>query len=834
MCPRCRAVYSAQLERCPGDGERLVDEQRHPLIGQTIDRYKIVEALGQGAMGVVYRATHVVLPREYAIKVLYRDLAANQTLIERFRREAQAVSTMAHPNIVSVADFVTLPNGLTFIVMELVHGRTLEQAIQAEAPFSPARAARITRQIAAGLGEAHRLGFVHRDIKPSNIMLGDAMGGEPVKILDFGVVGLGAAGFETRLTAIGHIIGTPTYMAPEQVHDPQVGPAADLYALGVLLFEMLSGEPPFTGVDRTQVFIKHISEPPPRLPPSGGLEDVAYWLLEKKPARRPKSAEDLIAGIDRLGFGPEKRPARDASQRPTEPRAASLARPRRDEDATEIPSFDVDTFRPEDQLGVEVRSMFDRDTDAISRADVAPSLLAAEPRAGGSKTDARGHGAAPIAPARSEPRGNGAAPSPPTAEPHPFDDTVPRVVVQRSEAQMTPRGGVRSGPSTRETEPSVEARPSARAAAAPRTSASVPARASTSQPARSSARVVDDPFAALGPTPSLPDWPAWDPDGSYDARVPAHEHAETAPMRARSTGRSPGIVDPSSTAAMMRAPDLGLETDRAPVPTERELSDDLVLFEPELPPGQVTDKHRLDDGPTQVDFDAGLSLSGGDQLVIPVTDEVSSPGAQSPETKITDPELASLGTSEVPDEVFDRLDLSTAVDLEAPAIMELEAAGRRLDHAEPGDPTHVDLEDPGATPRLDDALGAHGPAALKALDIPRVDSGVLRALEGVRSQDQTSTVQDFGAHSSRTALEERVPVPSATAPLVSQVASTLPLDAKVPASLEVKRSGPSGGTLFVVLVTGLVLLGFLLVAVWLWSTSGDPIPIPTTTPAVPS
>src|SRR5262249_28929388 len=177
-----------------------------------------------------------------------------------------------HPNIVTVADFVTTSNGMTFIVMELVAGRTLDVAIGREAPFQVVRAARIGRQIAAGLGEAHRMGFVHRDVKPSNIMLTETSGQELVKILDFGVVGLGAMPMSTRLTAIGHIIGTPTYMAPEQVHDPGVGPAADLYALGVILFEMLAGEPPFTGPGRTEVFIKHISELPPPLPPSDGLE----------------------------------------------------------------------------------------------------------------------------------------------------------------------------------------------------------------------------------------------------------------------------------------------------------------------------------------------------------------------------------------------------------------------------------------------------------------------------------------------------------------------------------------------------------------------------------
>jgi serine/threonine protein kinase len=326
-----------------------LDESSYPLIGETLDRYRVVQAIGEGAMGCVYRAKHTVLPREYAIKVLFRDMATNVTLVERFRREAQSVSTIAHPNIVSVLDFVTTQNGVTFIVMELVEGRTLDQAISAEAPFTLARTALIARQIAAGLGEAHRMGFVHRDVKPSNIMLTGAPGADVVKILDFGVVGIAQAPLETRLTAVGHIIGTPTYMAPEQVSDPAVGPGADLYALGVIMFEMLAGEPPFQGPGRTEVFVKHISEPPPALPPSDGLELVVAWLLEKRPEQRPRSAEDVVRSIDGLGLAKRAdAPAHDhgAAQEPitdnTMPRElVQRALNDTDPNAADVPDADV-------------------------------------------------------------------------------------------------------------------------------------------------------------------------------------------------------------------------------------------------------------------------------------------------------------------------------------------------------------------------------------------------------------------------------------------------------------------------------------------------------------
>jgi serine/threonine protein kinase len=374
VCPRCRSIYSSQVERCPSDGERVGEEKNYPLVGETLDRYRIVAPIGEGAMGCVYRATHTVLPREYAIKVLFRDFAGNATQIERFRREAQAASTMSHANIVSVADFVSLPNGIAFIVMELVAGRTLERAIQSEAPFAAKRTAHIARQLAAGLGEAHRMGFVHRDVKPSNIMLTPSSKGEAVKILDFGVVGIGAAPIASRLTGIGHIIGTPTYMAPEQVHDPGVGPQADLYALGVIMFEMLAGEPPFTGVDRTEVFIKHISEPPPKLPPCEGLETLIPWLLEKQPDKRPKRADDVIRALDRLGLDEPQKPSNEMTLRPA-PKRNDLAErpPVREVSGTDL---DTDSAIPGDIVRKELA---DTDPERIakknpSQEDLFPSL----------------------------------------------------------------------------------------------------------------------------------------------------------------------------------------------------------------------------------------------------------------------------------------------------------------------------------------------------------------------------------------------------------------------------------------------------------------------------
>jgi serine/threonine protein kinase len=303
ICPRCSSVYAAHVARCGLDNELLVEGPQDPLVGKTLDRYLIVERLGAGGMGCVYRATHTIIDREYAIKVLYGDFACDDKFRARFQREAQSVSKIRHPNVVTVEDFGTTSTGLTFLAMEMVRGRTLEEVIEKEAPISPARTAHIVRQVASGLGAAHQLGFVHRDVKPANVMLTRVDGVEWVKILDFGAVNLRAVPLDQRLTSIGHIIGTPTYMAPEQTQDPNVEATADLYAMGVMMHEMLTGQPPFTGQGRAEVLVKHITEAPPPTPPSRGLEVLTQKLLRKLPADRPQSADDVIAAIDRLNLG---------------------------------------------------------------------------------------------------------------------------------------------------------------------------------------------------------------------------------------------------------------------------------------------------------------------------------------------------------------------------------------------------------------------------------------------------------------------------------------------------------------------------------------------------
>jgi serine/threonine protein kinase len=309
-CSRCKTPYTTLIEFCGLDGAPVVETARDPLLGVTFDRYLVTERLGGGGMAAVYRASHQVIEREVAIKVLYGELAADRAFAERFRREAQAASRIKHPNVVEILDFGATPEGMSFLVMEFMRGETLSDAIQRSGPFAPRRAAAVLRQVAAGLGAAHASGFVHRDLKPGNIMLVDASDAdgprEFAKILDFGLVQARSSGKESdeeRLTRTGQTLGTPFYMAPEQFQGEDATPLSDLYSLGAVLYEMLAGNSPFRG-SLGEVVVQHASSKPPPLAPAGGLEGLAKKLLEKQPKKRPQSADAVIAAVDALALGP--------------------------------------------------------------------------------------------------------------------------------------------------------------------------------------------------------------------------------------------------------------------------------------------------------------------------------------------------------------------------------------------------------------------------------------------------------------------------------------------------------------------------------------------------
>jgi serine/threonine protein kinase len=320
-CPHCFSEYVSNVEFCGLDGQRLIETESDPLIGRTIDRYQIVELLGRGGMSVVYRARHHVLGHEYALKIPYGEIALDRSLAERLRREAQVMAKLNHPNIVRVLDFATTAGGASFLVMELLEGRSLDEVIAEEGRLNPETAVRLLRQVALGLQAAHRAGFVHRDLKPCNVMLVGEKGAETAKLLDFGLVRIAGVGSArdtaaAPLTEAGMIMGTPCYMAPEQMRSEPATPVTDIYSLGAVLFEMLSGRPPFRG-SLPDILVQQ-TQSPPVAPPSGGLENLARQMLEREQSSRPQSIDEVLRALDAFRAAdepPVRRPASRVARR---------------------------------------------------------------------------------------------------------------------------------------------------------------------------------------------------------------------------------------------------------------------------------------------------------------------------------------------------------------------------------------------------------------------------------------------------------------------------------------------------------------------------------------
>jgi len=299
-CSKCSAVYSVEVPGCALCGSPVTYFDKDPFVGRTLDRYSILERWGVGGMGCVYVASHATLKdQRYAIKILYGELAGQREYAERFAREADACARLNHPNIVSVLDFGTTPERIDYMVMEFVPGRTLREVIQAEAPLPFQRAASIARQIASGLSFAHARGIIHRDVKPANVMVMESDLGERVKLLDFGIVLELSPETSGRLTATGVALGTPVYMAPEQIRDVPIGPTADLYALGATLYEMITGRPPFDG-NALKVAATKLEMSPEPLRTTTGLDRLVWSLLSPRPEDRPQSGDEVIATLDAI------------------------------------------------------------------------------------------------------------------------------------------------------------------------------------------------------------------------------------------------------------------------------------------------------------------------------------------------------------------------------------------------------------------------------------------------------------------------------------------------------------------------------------------------------
>ena len=312
---RDHAAYTALLEHAPRTtefrrGTRAARELAPSTGAERIapgtelaERYRVERTLGRGGMGVVYLAEHIGVGRQVAVKVLTHDWSRHEVVAQRFKEEARAANAAAHPNIVQVYDSGRLDDGRLYMAMEYLTGRSLYEEICESGPLDPARACQVMGTVADAIGAAHRVGIIHRDLKPDNVMLVPNGDTHVVKVLDFGISASAVrSAEEQRLTMPGSCVGTPEYMAPEQAKGEDPTPRFDVYALGVMLYEVLSGDPPFTSDNMVKVLAFKTSESAPPLTErvSGlpaALVDLCHDCLAMDPAKRPQTAEAVATAL---------------------------------------------------------------------------------------------------------------------------------------------------------------------------------------------------------------------------------------------------------------------------------------------------------------------------------------------------------------------------------------------------------------------------------------------------------------------------------------------------------------------------------------------------------
>jgi serine/threonine-protein kinase len=299
-CPTCRSCFPDDILHCPDDGAATASSiQGEPILD---GRYQLEKRLGQGGMGVVYKARHIFLKTAHAIKIILPDLVGNDpNLVTRFRQEALAAAAIRHQNIIAVTDFGVVRGTMPFLVMEFVQGRSLQDIMAEEGAMSPLRAFELMQPICSGIAAAHRQGIVHRDLKPLNVMICDEMPtAEAVKILDFGLAKIKSGELLGSFIAAQTtgLMGSPFYMAPEQWSDEPPDARADVYSLGVMLFQMLCGEVPFKGSSIPSIMKKHLTTDVPSLASKGvevppQIESVVRHALEKEADHRTASADEF-------------------------------------------------------------------------------------------------------------------------------------------------------------------------------------------------------------------------------------------------------------------------------------------------------------------------------------------------------------------------------------------------------------------------------------------------------------------------------------------------------------------------------------------------------------
>src|ERR1044072_8057935 len=303
-CPACHRCFADQVNHCPSDGDRL---KFLINLDTTLDeRYLLDRKLGQGGMGLVFKAHHKFIKTQHAIKVILPDLVGNDpSLAARFRQEAMAAAAIRHPNTVSVTDYGVLQGTTPYLVMEFVEGRSLHDILAEQKRLSPVTAVEIMLAVCAGVAAAHRQGIVHRDLKPPHIMFrpGEPRG-ETLKVLDFGLAKIKSGELLGSFVAAQTqgMMGSPFYMAPEQWSDEDIDIRADIYSLGIILYQMIAGDVPFKGKSVPSIMQMHLNNPPVPLAERGievppALERAVQHALEKDPNKRPQTVEDFVAEL---------------------------------------------------------------------------------------------------------------------------------------------------------------------------------------------------------------------------------------------------------------------------------------------------------------------------------------------------------------------------------------------------------------------------------------------------------------------------------------------------------------------------------------------------------
>jgi serine/threonine protein kinase len=310
VCVHCDHIHGEEEICCSSIEERSPTRENDSLIGQVLgEKYLIEEKIGAGGMCQVYRATQTMIGKTVALKVLRPQLAVDQQLVRRFEQEASALGRLCHPHAINVFDFGFTEQDAPYLVMDFISGHTLNEVIRQEGPLPVVRTNRLLGQICGALQAAHAEGIIHRDIKPENILISEADGEDWATVVDFGVAKIQEdINHKVSLTGEGIIIGTPRYMSPEQSEGNPIDTRSDIYSLGVVLYEMLAGEAPFTDNSSTRLLIKHISELPPPLRQrrpdlSEEIEALVMSTLAKDPNARPASALELSKAFEQAAAG---------------------------------------------------------------------------------------------------------------------------------------------------------------------------------------------------------------------------------------------------------------------------------------------------------------------------------------------------------------------------------------------------------------------------------------------------------------------------------------------------------------------------------------------------